>query len=216
MLFCTPDRNYHSQTTPYSLAVFLKMLRKPKPQTDADYVLAYRQSGDLAVLGELYERHMELVYAVCYQHLRDEDEAKDAVMQIFEELIEKLRQHEVSNFKSWLHSVARNYCLMALRSQKRKDTDALPDEERTDFMEKSTWVHQTDEDWDLEAQLQGLGECLEQLNAEQKASVTLFFLKELSYKQIAEQTGFDLNKVKSFIQNGKRNLRICLEGRSLP
>lgn len=193
--------------------MFLKILRKPKPQTDAEYVQAYRQSGDLAALGELYERYMELVYAVCYQYLRDEDEAKDAVMQIFEELVLKLRQHEVSNFKSWLHSVARNHCLMALRSQKGKETDSLPEGERLDFMENESSVHPIDDNWDVETQLSGLDECLEQLNAEQKTSVTLFFLKELSYKQIAEQTGFDLSKVKSFIQNGKRNLRICLESR---
>ncbi len=91
---------------------------RSRPTTDADYVAAYKATGDLDLLGELYERHMELVYAVCFKYLRDEAESKDAVMQLFEQLIVDLRRHDVTNFKSWLHSVARNYCLMHLRSQR--------------------------------------------------------------------------------------------------
>ncbi|MFN8354350.1 MAG: sigma-70 family RNA polymerase sigma factor [Spirosomataceae bacterium] len=189
--------------------MFLKILRKPKPQTDAEYVQAYRTSGNMALLGELYERNMELVFAVCYKYLRDEEEAKDAVMQVFEELIGKLRTHEVSNFKSWLHSVARNYCLMQLRSRKvRVSEDEFLDEEA---MEIQPALHLIDDDVDLESNLSQLEDCLSTLVMEQRTSVELFFMKEKSYKEIVEVTGYELNKVKSYIQNGKRNLKICME-----
>ena len=103
--------------------MFLKLFRKSRPASErtigatADAVAAYRATGDLTILGELYEQHMELIYAVCYNYLRDEDEAKDAVMNLFEQLITDLRRHEVQQFGPWLHSVARNYCLMQLRKQ---------------------------------------------------------------------------------------------------
>ncbi|RYF48250.1 MAG: sigma-70 family RNA polymerase sigma factor, partial [Cytophagaceae bacterium] len=92
--------------------MFLKLFRKPRASADhsrrepADYIAAYRATGDLAILGELYEQHMDLVYAVCFNYLRDEDEAKDAVMNLFEQLVTDLRKHDVQQFGSWLHSVA--------------------------------------------------------------------------------------------------------------
>jgi RNA polymerase sigma-70 factor (ECF subfamily) len=183
--------------------------RKSKTQTDAEYLAAYQASGDLNVLGELYERNMEMVFAVCYKYLRDEEESKDATMEIFEQLIADLKKHQVNNFKSWLHSVARNYCLMQLRAKKIEVGGLEISED--DSMESETFVHQIDEGIDLEEDLQKLENCISKLEHEQKSCVELFYLQEKCYKDIAEQTGFDLNKVKSYIQNGKRNLKICME-----
>jgi len=183
--------------------------RKSKPQTDAEYIAAYQASGDLNVLGELYERNMEMVFSICYKYLRDEEESKDATMEIFEQLVEDLKKHQVSNFKSWLHSVARNYCLMQLRSRKVEVGGLqISDDE---FMENEPFMHLSDETIDLEGDLQKLENCIGKLEREQKSCVELFYLQEKCYKEIAEQTGFDMNKVKSHIQNGKRNLKICIE-----
>ncbi len=189
--------------------MFFKQFRKPKPTTDAEYLAAYRATNNLEVLGELYERYMEMVFAICYKYLRDEDESKDAVMNIFEELIEKLRTHNIENFRSWLHSVARNHCLMALRSNKFQMQDLEISDENS--MESEPFEHQSDESFELEHNLSRMEHCIETLSAEQKASIQLFYLQEKCYQEITELTGFELNKVKSYIQNGKRNLKICIE-----
>ncbi|MBA4851656.1 RNA polymerase sigma factor [Emticicia sp. BO119] len=186
---------------------FLK--RKSKPQTDAEYIAAFQASGDLNVLGELYERNMEMVFAICYKYLRDEEESKDATMEIFEQLISDLKKHQVNNFKSWLHSVARNYCLMQLRTRKVEVGGLEISDE--DFVENEPFMHLTDDEIDLEEDLLKLENCIGKLEHEQKSCVELFYLQEKCYKDIAETTGFDLNKVKSYIQNGKRNLKICME-----
>lgn len=183
--------------------------RKSKPQTDAEYIAAYQTSGDLNVLGELYERNMEMVFSICYKYLRDEEESKDATMEIFEQLVDDLKKYQVSNFKSWLHSVARNYCLMQIRSRK-VEVDGLQISDN-EFMENEPFVHLSDDEIGLEGDLQKLENCIEKLEREQKSCVELFYLQEKCYKEIAEQTGFDMNKVKSYIQNGKRNLKICME-----
>lgn len=183
--------------------------RKSKPQTDAEYIAAYQASGDLNVLGELYERNMEMVFSICYKYLRDEEESKDATMEIFEQLVDDLKKHQISNFKSWLHSVARNYCLMQIRSRKVEVGGLqISDDE---FVESVPFVHQSYDTIDLEGDLQKLENCIDKLEVEQKSCVELFYLHEKCYKEIAEQTGFDMNKVKSYIQNGKRNLKICME-----
>jgi RNA polymerase sigma-70 factor (ECF subfamily) len=91
-------------------------------QSDQDLVLLYRQSGDLKILGELYQRYMELVYGVCLKYLKEPEQAQDAVMQIFEELVSKLKKHDVENFRGWLHQVAKNHCLMQLRTPKNLKT----------------------------------------------------------------------------------------------
>ncbi|GAB3758415.1 RNA polymerase sigma factor [Spirosoma pomorum] len=192
--------------------MFLKRLRSSRsassrPKTPADYIAAYRASGDLVVLGELYEQYMELVYAVCYNYLRDEEEAKDAVMQLFEQLITDLRRHDVQNFQAWLHSVARNYCLMQLRSRKNHTVASLAD---TPDLDHQLHTGNEDDQLDLEADLTQLEACLQTLPDEQRICLTLFYLERKSYVDVATLTGFDLKKVKSCLQNGRRNLKICL------
>lgn len=189
--------------------MFFKRFSKPKPTTDAEYLAAYQATGNLELLGELYERYMEMVFAVCFKYLRDEDESKDAVMQIFEELVVKLRTHSVENFRSWLHSVARNHCLMHLRSN-RLQTEGV-DYFEEGSVENEPFEHQSDEPFELEQNLSKMTDCLETLSEEQKTTIRLFYLEEKCYKEITDLTGYDLNKVKSYIQNGKRNLKICIE-----
>ena len=173
---------------------------------DQELLTEYRKSGSLEVLGQLYGRYMHLVYGLCLKYLKDEEKSKDAVMQIFEQLISKLKIHEVSNFKSWLYTLARNYCLMEIRSSTRHEF--VPMEEN--FMEMDAFVH-LDIDDTRERTLTVMEKCIEKLPPEQKDSINLFYLEQKCYKEIADITGFDLNKVKSYIQNGKRNLKICIE-----
>lgn len=178
---------------------------KPNETADMQLLKEYRQSGDLAVLGKLYEPYMPLVYGVCLKYLNDEESAQDAVMQIFEELVEKAKRHEITQFRGWLYVLARNHCLMQLRSSKKAEHISLDE-----FMENSFILHPDDAETSEET-VQALEKCMEKLTAAQKQSVSLFFYDEKCYKEIAEQTGYTLNEVKSYIQNGKRNLKNCLE-----
>lgn len=178
-------------------------------QDDLALIARYQQSGDLAILGELYNRYMHLVFGVCFNYFKDEEQSKDAVMQIFEELVVKLKVHQVQNFKSWLHVLTRNHCLMALRKSSKNPTVSLED----NFVENDDFVH-LDIDETKEQQLTVMEKCMETLPEEQRKSVDLFYLQEKCYKEVADITGYDLLKVKSYIQNGKRNLKICIEKNS--
>lgn len=175
-------------------------------QNESDILIEYRKTGDLKLLGKLYEQYMSLVYGLCLKYFKDEEQSKDAVMQIFEELIKKLRVHEVSNFKSWLYTVARNYCLMQIRKSSKYQTLSLDD----GFMENDAFVHLNLED-DTEEKLALMEKCIETLPSEQKLSIKLFYIEQRCYKEVSDLSGFEINKVKSFIQNGKRNLKICIE-----
>ena len=150
---------------------------------------------------------MHLVYGLCLKYLKDKEESQDAVMQVFEKLIESVKKHEIQNFKSWLYVLAKNHCLMAIRSRKSKSQSV---EFEPDIMESNLILHHEDES-ELEDDLQKLENCIEKLQNEQKQCVELFYLQKKPYLHIAEKTGFDLKKVKSYIQNGKRNLKICME-----
>lgn len=190
------------------------MIKDPKKHQDSSmdeqWVADYKKSGDLMILGKLYQPYMPLVYGVCLKYFKDEENSKDAVMQIFEQLIIKLKKHEVKNFKSWLYVLSRNYCLMELRRNQKNNFISIDES----FMETDPFLHRTNNDEDKEAQLVALEKCIETLNHEQKLSIDLFYLQKKCYSEVAEHTGFDLNKVKSNIQNGKRNLKICLEKQS--
>lgn len=174
---------------------------------DESLLKSYRDGGDIDILGRLFERYMPLVYGVCLKYLHDEEQGKDAVMQIFEELIIKARRHEVKQFRSWLYVLSRNYCLMQLRSAGKHQAINIDD-----VMESAFVLHP--EDGNKEEHLKRLQNCMEKLAASQRESIDLFYLQEKCYKEVAEQTGFTVNEVKSFIQNGKRNLKICMDKQS--
>jgi RNA polymerase sigma-70 factor (ECF subfamily) len=174
--------------------------------TDAELLLLYKRSDDLAVLGELFNRYMSLVYGVCLKYLKDREESRDAVMQVFEKLVTSLREHEVEHFKSWLYVTSRNHCLMQLRARKGKNFEEISPY----LMENDTALH-LEEEPEMEANLSKLEKCMDTLVSEQKRCVQLFYLEQKCYRDISTLTGYDDNKVKSYIQNGKRNLKLCME-----
>jgi RNA polymerase sigma factor (sigma-70 family) len=174
--------------------------------TDEELVAAFKLTKDLLMLGQLYERYMELVYGVCLKYLKDIESAKDSVMLIFEELITKLQKYEVVNFKSWLYQLSKNHCLMKLRNEKRFSKATID----LSLMQLEENVH-LNGIMEKEELLNHLQKCLEQLPGKQKTAVELFYLEGKCYQEIAAQTGLDWNKVRSFIQNGRRNLKICLD-----
>jgi len=196
----------------YLATHFLKFIKNTagnNQQDDAKLIAEYKNTGNLDALGTLYNKYMHLVFGVCFNYFKDEEQSKDAVMQIFEELVTKLKLHEVQNFKSWLHVLTRNHCLMALRKSSKQSTISIDDT----FVENSEFVH-LDIDNTKETQLTIMEKCMETLTEEQRKSVDLFYLQEKCYKEVADITGYDMLKVKSYIQNGKRNLKICIEKNS--
>ncbi len=169
----------------------------------------YRSTGDIEALGKLYAPYMSLLYGVCFKYLQDAERSQDAVMQIFEELTVKLQTHEIENFKSWLHVYTKNYCLMQLRKDKRS---SFVDIEENLYESEQRLNRHDDAKWE-ERDFEKLERCIQGLNEEQEQCVRLFYLEQMCYKDIAERTGYKLNKVKSAIQNGKRNLKICMENK---
>ncbi len=194
----------------FNQLAFIKNIPNPE-QPDNGLVKLYQQTGDMAVLGELYQRYMELVYGVCLKYLKEPEAAKDAVMQVFEELVVKLKKHEVENFKSWLYTLAKNHCLMQLRSPRHMKTTEF----KTELMQSEEDVHLNGV-MTREANLNAMQQCLDTLPPEQKAAVEQFYLQGKCYNEIAESTGMEWNKVRSHIQNGRRNLKICMEKSGAP
>jgi RNA polymerase sigma factor (sigma-70 family) len=178
-------------------------------ENDLELVVQYKASGNIDTLGELYNRYMEVVYGVCLKYLKEPEDAKDCVINIFEELVTKLKKYEVDNFKGWLYQLAKNHCLMKLRSKKINPVNI-----DVDVVYLSENIH-LDDVKEKELQLNTMENCIEQLPADQKRAIELFYLQEKCYKEIADTTNTEINKVRSFIQNGRRNLKICMEKEAL-
>lgn len=179
-------------------------------RSDQELIDEFRSGTDLETLGELYSRYMHLVYGVCLKYLKDRDESMDAVMHIFEKLVTEIPKHNIDNFPAWLHVVTKNHCLMYLRS--KKSADQKMEEWVNDpsgFMEYHQEMHPVDEDG---SQMEkDLMDCIEKLKEDQKECIQLFYFSNKCYSEIAVSLGMEEKKVKSHLQNGKRNLKICLE-----
>ena len=197
----------------YTETNFLKFIKNTSTATltDQELIAAYKKSSDMNFLGALYLRYMELVFGVCLKYFKDAEKAKDAVMDIYLELCSKLLHHEVDNFKPWLHVVARNHCLMQLRSPKNLKLNEF----NADFMQLQQTSHLENEAFENEAYFIQLEQCLEILPEDQRQSIRLFYLQKKCYNEIAVITGYEWNKVRSYIQNGKRNLKQCLEANDI-
>ena len=172
--------------------------------TDSELLEKFYSGHDNQWLGIVLQRYTLLLLGVCMKYLKNEEEAKDAVQQIFLKAITELGKYKVIYIKSWLYMVARNHCLMKLRDK----NIFISVEERSQLAAAET---DQNEIADKEATLTLLENSLEELNPEQKTCVTLFYLQKKSYQEIVTITGFNLLQVKSYIQNGKRNLKILVE-----
>ncbi len=182
-----------------------------KDLTDLELLLSYQKEADAPALGELFKRYALMCFAVANKYLKNEEASHDAVMQIFENLCTNIPKRPILQFKPWLHSVTKNHCLMQLRKPNVfKHISQLEEENEEGFMENVPEMHLTDETWQLEEKLQHLESAMLGLNPKQQTCIRLFYLQNLSYEEIASQTGYALNEVKSAIQNGKRNLKIKL------
>ena len=193
--------------------IFMALKRdKKRVINDRDETILneYLESGDEELLGMLYSRYMALVYGVCLKYLGNREDARDAVMAIFEKVHAEVRRHDIVSFRPWLYVTAKNYCLMELRSMKSREgrvRQLYPDEQV--FMENQAELHPLDSGNGIPDAL--LEECIEKLKEEQQRCVRSFYYENRSYREVAEMLKLDEKKVKSHLQNAKRNLKICLD-----
>ena len=175
--------------------------------SDEELVHRYRNSHDTAYIGELYVRYTHLIYGVCLKYFHNDADAQDAVMQIFEKLIKELKKHHIDTFRPWLHTVVKNHCMMHFRKE-AVDTKKEAELKKNikDSVESSDTDH-LDSEAEKELMVKYLSTGMDSLKEEQRMCVEMFYLKDMSYQQIAEKTGYSLSEVKSYIQNGKRNLK---------
>lgn len=191
--------------------MLLNLFKKSAGLSDQELIAAYKRTGKADYIARLYIRYTNLVTALCLKYLKDETDAEDASMEVFEIICRDLKKHEVQNTSAWLYSVVKNHCLKTLRQKRKMKTYSIDDENSSfHFMENhlNDDLHKKEQ---LEIELNQLEEVLTKLKGPQKECVQRFYLKKESYKEISDNTGYPLKKVKSYIQNGKRKLKIELE-----
>lgn len=175
-------------------------------QTDEELLHRFRSTGDNAWLGLLLQRYTMLLLGVAMKYLKDKDAAQDAVQQIFLKSLTHLPAGEIGNFKGWLYILMRNHCLQHLR-----DRTHLSGEEAIQWLPAE--ADRKEEALQKEVTLTEMESALQGLALEQQSCVSAFYLQRKSYQTIMDETGFSFAQVKSFIQNGKRNLKIILTRR---
>jgi RNA polymerase sigma factor (sigma-70 family) len=181
---------------------------KYKNHSDNELINKFLETNDSAFVGELYERYGHLVLGLCIKYLKNKEEAKDLVIQIFTDLMTDLKKHKIQYFKSWLYVYSKNASLMELRKRQRELKKELELQENVHLvMDFSDPEHLNEK----EKQIRFMEIALEELSEDQKVCVDLFYLKNKSYQEIMDHTGYSNNEVKSHIQNGKRNLKIKME-----
>lgn len=184
--------------------------KKKEYVSDEALLLDFRQSGDKDLFAELFKKHVTTVYGTCLFYLQDKDEAQDATMILFEKMLLDIGTREINNFKAWLGFVVRNHCISLIRKKKtvNKNLKSYYEFELEDSSYETEEKIQSVSD---DVLLQEMKSCLPKLKERQRICVEQFYLHNKSYQDIANETGYNLNEVKSHIQNGKRNLKLLIE-----
>jgi RNA polymerase sigma factor (sigma-70 family) len=175
-------------------------------KTDNELVVEYTTTLDTRFAGELYSRYADLIYGVCLKYLKQPENAQDSAVAIFEELVAKIPKHNIDNFKGWLYTLTKNHCLMRIRSGKKAHTVNIDAE----LMHSEDPMHLNGV-LEREENLAQLEYCMGELAAEQRQVIALFYMEGKCYNEISVDTGIEWNKVRSYIQNGRRNLKLCIE-----
>lgn len=186
------------------------LFKKKEYSSDEELLRHYKQSGNKDLFADLFKKHVSVVYGTCLFYLQDKDEAQDATMQLFEKLMLDINNREIDNFKGWLSFVVRNHCISIIRKNKsqNKNIKSYYEFEYEDAnYETEEKINSVSDD----VMLENMKQCLPKLKENQRLCVELFYLNDKSYQDIANQTGFTMNEIKSYIQNGKRNLKLLIE-----
>jgi RNA polymerase sigma factor (sigma-70 family) len=176
--------------------------------SDANLLERYRTDLDARWLGELFERYRHLVFGLSLKYLKDKEEAKDATNGVFEKLISADQLPEINVFEHWIYTVSKNYCLMKLRSDERRRAHIA--HLRAEGQEQDELTSKEIREADLVQLEQAIG----QLSEAQRLCITKFYLEEKTYKEVSDETHYSMNEVKSYLQNGKRNLKLLLTKRA--
>lgn len=185
------------------------MILKPHADTtDQELLQRYKSDGDSYWVGLLFDRYALQLLGVCMKYLKNEEDARDSVQQIFLKVLSDIHKHEVQYFHAWIYQVAKNHCLMQLRHPERMHPAALTEQH---YEQPGSSTEGPVSAIDKEAALENMESALQQLNEAQRICVTQFYLEKRSYQDIAAATSYSLLQVKSHIQNGKRNLRLLME-----
>lgn len=184
-----------------TIPIFRKAYQK---LSDKELIEVYKKRQDKEVVGEFFNRYVHLIYAVCYNYMKNDDETRDMVMEIFGSLGEKIQKHEIQHFKAWLYMVSRNACLMKLRKSPKEVSLEQIEMFRPKIVENEPNLNPDSETTKKEHILH---EFLTRLKEDQRVCIELMYFKNMSYKDISSATGYSLKQVKSYIQNGKRNLK---------
>ena len=189
------------------------LFKKKEYSSDEELLKHYKKSGNKELFADLFKKHVSVVYGTCLFYLQDKDEAQDATMQLFEKLLLDINNREIDNFKGWLSFVIRNHCISIIRKNKSQNKNIKSYYE----FEYEDANYETEEKINAvsdDVMLENMKLCLPKLKESQRVCVELFYLNNKSYQDIANQTGFTLNEIKSYIQNGKRNLKLLLDASS--
>ena len=181
-------------------------LNKKNDYTDEELLFRFKETGKADYFQQLYERYIPLAYGLCLKYLQNPEQSQDAVIDIYENLSQKIQNYEIAIFKNWLYSVVKNHCFHILKDNKKEivvnfDSQLMESDASFDLFSEN----------DSEDKENALSQCLEKLPEPQRIAIEKFFYEDKSYADIVDETGFHLKSVKSYIQNGKRNLKICIE-----
>ena len=182
-----------------------------KEYNELQLIRRYRETQDMTVMGILFDPYLHLVYGLCLKYLKSREDSQDVTLEIFEKVSKELLKTEITHFKSWLYILSKNECLRVLKhKQKLQFVDLIAEKDYNDYVEFES-VFTLNKDDDHKKLDNRLKDCIEKLNEQQQTSIKLFYFKSKCYNEISQILDVGVKKVKSYIQNGKRNLKKCIE-----
>lgn len=179
----------------------------PQHEEDLEFVRRYL-SGDASTFDELMHRYERQIYHKCYQFVRNQDDAEDLTQEVFIRVFENLQAFRgESSLKTWLYRIAINHCI----NHARKNRHEFVEVNASDHSVAPTVQLQME----AEEQRDQLLRLIASLPPKQKAIVQMR-MKDLSYEEIAHNTGRAVATVKATVFFALEKLRKLMKNPPVP
>lgn len=172
--------------------------------------------GDPEAFNELVQRHHARIYGLAYRMLGNPDDASDATQEAFLEAYKSIQSFQFqSKFLTWMYRVGINVCQQYKRrseSRQRALTSYTKDIQERDTQYTDEYpdrvLLKTERD-------QLIQQAIDQLPSKQRMVITLFYMQQMKYREIAELLDCSEGTVASRLNTAVRNLKSKLEGLNL-
>ncbi len=166
--------------------------------------------GNQEEFRKIVEIYQNYIFAICFNILKDRQEAENITQETFIKIYSSLKQYEFSGLKTWIGRIATNKCIDLKRKKDREIKNNMTYLEDIENRLQSNYL--VEEDVIRKEEIKRVLDCCDEIPEKYGKIIKKYYLDSQSYKEIAHKERISVKIVESRLYRGKKLLRKKLKG----